>query len=173
MPVSGHIEITCIDNCLAIALDRKHGGTENVASIVGGDLYLTIRPKRDSLMQLNRRNLIYTPLYHFLAESIYAAFLGDGDFSEVLEHEWDYGFGGCGGDDGAGVPNSLRKIRQRAAMIQMKVTHNHQVNDVGEVDFEIFFGALCCGTGLSLALLSLFLLVLLLQRRSTRLHLGM
>ena len=139
MSVSCHVEISCVYCALSIAFNRKHGGTEDMASIKSSDFDLSCSIESlecHCFMQLNSLYLVDAPFDHLLTKSIYSTFLSNRNFSKIFQHQRNNSFCRWCRDYRPIVPNGLRKIGKGSTVIQMEVRHDHQVNDVCKVDLE-------------------------------------
>jgi len=84
-------------------------------------------------MELDGANFVDAVLDHLRVEAVDFTFLGHGHFPKIFQHEWNDRF--CRGCryDGATVAHGLGEVRQRAAMIQVEVSHKDGINDMSEV----------------------------------------
>jgi len=85
MAVSAHVVVASVHERLSVALDVEHRSTEHMPSVVRSYFHLAIA-QSDRLMQRNRRNFRNAVFNHVRVEAVVFFFLGDTNFTEVLEH---------------------------------------------------------------------------------------
>ena len=76
MAISTHVVVTGVDETLPIALNVKHGRTEYMTRVVCCHFDFTIA-ELNSLVELNRADLVNAILDHFAIEAVYFTLLSD------------------------------------------------------------------------------------------------
>ncbi|RUS17002.1 hypothetical protein BC937DRAFT_90547 [Endogone sp. FLAS-F59071] len=131
MPVRCHVVIACIHDGFVAGADVKHGGAEDVTSVVGLDFELIVHV--ESLVKIDSDDFFHAILDHLGGEEVGIALTLEGDLAVVLEEDGTDGLGRVGHIDGPLVAAHFREERQGATVVEMKVADNDAVESVGEL----------------------------------------